>query len=266
MQNFLTHLINLFFNWLCRLPVVQRLRQRFPRSTDFVLRRFDTSSFIGLPLTMLLLVIYVNISLLSELTESVIDSEGVVTLDKQFTDFLFSLRSKWLSQVLYSLTQLGTREAVFALGGLVTLVFLFRRRYVAALVFWLTMAGVGLSVQYGKKIISRDRPEEIVAFYPEHNFSFPSGHATTAISLYGMLAYFAYRHAKKTKERTVVLIVSALLILLVGFSRIYLGVHFLSDVLAGFLLGAMWILMGVSLMETFTYLQQRKATRMAKID
>ena len=72
------------------------------------------------------------------------------------------------------------------MGGLATIVFLYRRRYTAVLAFWLTMAGIGLSVQYGKKFISRDRPME-VAFYPEHNFSFPSGHATTSMALYGML-------------------------------------------------------------------------------
>ncbi|GAB2539122.1 phosphatase PAP2 family protein [Rufibacter soli] len=262
MKNFLTHLLQTFLAWLLRQPLVQRLRHRFPRSSDFLLNRFDTSSFVGLPLTLLLLVIYVNISLLSELTESVVESEGVVALDKQFTNFLFGLRSGWLSQLLFSVTQLGTREAVFAMGGLATLVFLVRRRYAATLVFWLIMAGVGLSVQYGKKIISRDRPQEILAFYPEHNFSFPSGHATTAIALYGMLAYFVYRHSQKTAQRTVILILAALLILLIGFSRIYLGVHFLSDVLAGFLLGSSWVLLGVSLMEFFTYRQNSKATRL----
>jgi undecaprenyl-diphosphatase len=122
------------------------------------------------------------------------------------------------------------------------------------------MAGIGLSVQYGKKFISRDRPAK-VAFYPEHNSSFPSGHATTAISLYGMLAFFLYRHLKQKGQRRAILLLAAVLITLIGFSRIYLGVHFLSDVVAGFLLGAMWVLVGISVMEVLTYLRERGKVR-----
>ncbi|MBD1398632.1 phosphatase PAP2 family protein [Pontibacter sp. JH31] len=257
MKNFLTYIFQRFRVWLSRQPLVQRLQRRFPKAFRFLLNRFDTSSFIGLPLTILFLVIGINAALLSQLTEDVIESEGVVSLDEQFTAFLYSIRSGWLSQLFYALTQLGTREAVFAMGGLATIVFFYRRRYIAVLAFWLTMAGIGLSVQYGKQFISRDRPME-VAFYPEHNFSFPSGHATTSMALYGMLAYFMYRHLGSKRQRQTVLLASGVLIVMVGFSRIYLGVHFLSDVLAGFLLGAMWVLMGISLMEVMTYLQHRR--------
>ncbi|WP_018479993.1 phosphatase PAP2 family protein [Pontibacter roseus] len=261
MKNFLTPLFHTFIAWLARQPLVQRLQRRFPRAFRFLLRRFDTTTFIGLPLTILVLVIGINAALLSQLAEDVVESEGVVALDEKFTAFLYGIRSNWLSQLLYSFTQLGTREAVFAMGGLATVIFLYRRRYTAILVFWLTMAGVGLSVQYGKKLISRERPDK-VAFYPEHNFSFPSGHATTAMGLYGMLAYFLYRHFRgQRRERRLSLLATGIAIVLIGFSRIYLGVHFLSDVLAGFILGAMWVLLGISLMEVLTYVQQRKPAR-----
>lgn len=260
MNHFLTHLFQSTRGWLARQPLVQRLFHRFPRLSSFLLRRFDTTTFIGLPLTILLLVIAVNAALLSQLTEDVVESEGVVHLDKAFTAFLYSMRSEWLSHTFYAFTQLGTREAVFAVGGLATIVFLYNRRYTAVLAFWLTMAGVGLSVQYGKKFISRDRPTE-VAFYPEHNFSFPSGHATTSMALWGILAYFGYRHLYQRRLRNGVLVGAGALILLVGFSRIYLGVHFLSDVLAGFLLGAMWVLLGISIVEVMSYLRTRKKLR-----
>jgi membrane-associated phospholipid phosphatase len=257
MKNFLTYLFQTLVGWLKRQPLAQRLHRRFPNTFRFLLHRFDTTTFIGLPLTILLVVIGINVALLSQLTEDVIESEGVVHLDKAFTAFLYSVRSEWLSQTFYALTQLGTREAVFAIGGLATIVLLYRRRYTAVLAFWLTMAGVGLSVQYGKKYISRDRPTE-VAFYPEHNFSFPSGHATTSIALWGMLAYFGYRHLDHRRQRRLTILTAGALILMIGFSRVYLGVHFLSDVLAGFLLGAMWVLLCISLMEVMSYLNARK--------
>lgn len=260
MKNFLTYLFQDFISWLSTQPVVQRLQQRYPGTFRFVVRRFDTTTFIGLPLTILLLAIGINAMLLSELTEDVIESDGIVHIDGQFTDFLYSIRSNWLSQAFYAFTQLGTREAVFAMGGLASIVLLYKRRYPALLAFWITMAGVGLSVQYGKKIISRDRPID-VAFYPVDKFSFPSGHATTTIALYGMLACLMYRHLDKRWQRRAILAATGVLVLIVGFSRIYLGVHYLSDVLAGFLLGAMWVLLGISLMEVMVHLRKRSAAR-----
>ncbi len=229
-------------------PPVVRLRRRYPRTIHFLANRFSTSSFIGLPLTLLIVIFLFNSMLLSELTEEIIESGGVVRLDEKFTALLFGIRSNWLSQVLYLITQLGTRAAVFLVGAIVSVLFLYRRRYIPLLAFWLVMAGVGLSVRYGKTFISRDRPVD-VAYYQEHNYSFPSGHATTVIALVGMVAYFLCRHYQQPASRRIIVFFAVLLIGAVGFTRIYLGVHFLTDVLAGFMLGTLWLLLGISLTE-----------------
>ncbi|WP_242929530.1 phosphatase PAP2 family protein [Pontibacter vulgaris] len=252
MKNILAYNIQELYLWLSRLPVILWLGKRFPRLTAFILNRFNTATFVGLPLTMLLLVFWVNASMLSELTEEIIESRGVVALDLDFTQMLYEARSSQLSLVLYVFSYLGTREAVFVVGALATFILLYHKKYVAILVFWLVMSGVGLSVQYGKKYISRNRPSE-VGYYQEHNHSFPSGHATTSMALYGLLTYFLARHYTKQKQRLALIWLAGFIILIVGFSRIYLGVHFLTDVLAGFLLGALWILVGVSLVEMMNY-------------
>lgn len=241
-----------------RQPVVLRLRQRYPGLWQFVINRFNTRVFIGLPLTLMVLAFGVNIALLSELTESVLDTEWIVTLDKEFTAILYKVRSDTLSRILYGFTLLGEREAVFIIGGVVSAVFLYRRHFVALFAFWLALAGVGISTRYGKTFISRERPAD-VAYYVVEHFSFPSGHATTVMAMFGLLAYFLYRHYYAHPHRRYVLWLAAVLIVIVGFSRIYLGVHYLSDVLAGFLLGALWLLVGISLMEVMTYRRNGKA-------
>jgi len=241
-------------------PVVLRQRQRYPRVWRFLINRFNTEAFIGLPLTLMVLAFAVNIALLSELTESVLDSEWIVTLDKAFTAMLFKARSETLSKILYAFTQLGEKQAVFIVGGVVSAIFLYRRSFVALFVFWLTMAGVGISTRYGKTFISRERPAD-VAYYAVEHFSFPSGHATTAIALYGLLAYFLYRHYHTHPRRGLILWLSAGLILIIGFSRVYLGVHYLSDVLGGYLLGILWLLVGISLIEVMMYRNQGKGKR-----
>lgn len=260
MKNVLSGNVREAIVWLKHQPVVQRLRQRYPKLSQFFINRFNTKLFVGLPLTLVLLVFVVNLALLSQLTESVLDSEWIVTVDKEFTSLLFDTRSNTLSQVFYAFTLLGEREAVFIIGGVASAIFLYRRNYAALFAFWLTLAGVGLTTRYGKTLISRERPVD-VAYYVVEHFSFPSGHATTAIALYGLLAYFLYRHYHAHAQRKLLLWLAAVLILVVGFSRIYLGVHYLSDVLAGFLLGALWLLVGISLVEVMLHRKKKRVSR-----
>lgn len=94
----------------------------------------------------------------------------------------------------------------------------------------------------------RERPLQ-VAYYPETGYSFPSGHSATAMVLYGLLAYWLIRGQHRTKNWVMIGVVAVGLIGIVGFSRIYLGVHFLSDVLGGYLLGICWLIVGVVLTE-----------------
>ncbi|NEM99479.1 phosphatase PAP2 family protein [Pontibacter burrus] len=246
-----------FRTWFTTIPGVQHFRQRYPRIASFIGNRFDPGIFVGLPLSLLLLVGLVNIILLSELTESVMDAEWIVVADQKFTDLLYSMRSEWLSRCLYVITSLGEREAVFTVGGVATVFMFYYKRYWAIVAFWLAMAGVGLSVQFAKSFISRARPAG-VAYYEVEHFSFPSGHATTAMALYGMLGYLLYRNIQNLLYRRLIVVGTIIFIVLVGFSRIYLGVHFLSDVLAGFLLGMLWMLVGISLEEVMLYRKKRR--------
>lgn len=243
--------------WLVRQPPVMRLRQRYPKAATFITDRFNTNYFVGLPLTLIVLAVLLNLVLLSNLAESVVEAEWVVQVDKRLNDLLYSIRSEWVSRVFYTITWLGDRQAVFVLGGLATIVLLLRRRWAAIIAFWVAMGGAGLSVRFGKKIISRDRPVQDMAYYIVDHFSFPSGHSTTAIALIGMLVYFLYRQQEAPLLRRLMVVVGTILVMMVGFSRMYLGVHYFSDVLAGFLLGGLWLLVGISIVEVMEYHKQR---------
>ena len=103
----------------------------------------------------------------------------------------------------------------------------------------------------------RERP-----FFPdplatESTYSFPSGHASVSLAVYGTIGYIAARHAPTRRRQIGILAAAAALILLIGFSRLYLGVHYLSDVIAGFSLGLAWVAFCVVLL----HLRLRLTTR-----
>jgi len=92
-------------------------------------------------------------------------------------------------------------------------------------------------------------PEGLVPVYVETSYSFPSGHATIAVAFYGFLIYVVWRNTKSWTYKINLLFAGLVIIAAIGFSRLYLGVHFLSDVLSGYLLGLLWLIISVSMVE-----------------
>ncbi len=122
------------------------------------------------------------------------------------------------------------------------------RRYI--LPFLVTLAGTGISVWASKLLFHRVRPGGLLPTYVEQSYSFPSGHSAIAIALYGFLVYMLLRQKVTHKVRVGSVAACVLLIFLIGLSRLYLGVHYLSDVWGGYMLGAAWLIVGMLLAET----------------
>ncbi len=222
--------------------------KRYPVFVRWLAHRLSTDQFTGLPLTGLLILVVVTGMLLSEVAENIINAEPMVQIDGQFTHWLFQGRTSQLSRLFYGITWFGSLYATvgFTLAGSIALLWQHQRRN--AVILWLLLGGVSLFVQVGKRTFDRSRPLQ-VAYYPETGYSFPSGHSAVAMTLYGLLAYLAIRRLRNPIWRVLVGLSAACLILAVGFSRIYLGVHFLSDVLGGYLLGIGWLIVGIILTE-----------------
>ncbi|MBN8826576.1 MULTISPECIES: phosphatase PAP2 family protein [unclassified Spirosoma] len=225
-----------------------RLAKHFPRFVGWLAERLSTDHFRGLPLTVLAGLMVVNVMVLSEITENLVNSEPMVQVDHGFTQWLFRERSTPVSQLLYALTWLGSAYVTIGLTLIGSFVLYRQKKGRNMVILWILMAGVGLFVQVGKRTFIRARPTE-VAYYTESGYSFPSGHSATAMTLYGLLGYWLVRGRRRIQNQWLVGICAIGLILVVGFSRIYLGVHFLSDVLGGYLVGACWLIVGIVLTE-----------------
>lgn len=252
MINFLKNLLNHFLILVSTNSWVVRFAKRYPVVFGFFVNRFKLSRFTGFPLTIGTGILLINAMIFSEIAENIVNAETMVRVDQRFTLFLFKHRSLFMSKSLFVITQMASQKFTIGLAILVSgLLWIFRQKtYILAL--WLMLAGVGLSIYYGKQVFHRVRPLD-VAYYQETSFSFPSGHSTTAMALYGLLTYFLMRHTLDSIKRKLLLLAAVGIILLIGFSRMYLGVHFLSDVAGGYILGSIWLILGITLTEWLNY-------------
>lgn len=230
---------------------VKKLVQQNPELFSFLKKRFLRTEFSGLPLTILgVAFVYVLFSFFG-IVQDVLASDLIVSLDTRLTNLVYAFRDPVLIKVFLWITLLGKGQIVISLATIASILFwlLKRRMYIVSL--WITILGSELFVFIGKLLIHRSRPSELIPFYNETSLSFPSGHATIAVALYGFLLYFLWRHLHELKTKTTVLFVGFLVIFLIGFSRIYLGVHYLSDVLGGYLVGLLWLIVGITFTEWY---------------
>ena len=123
-----------------------------------------------------------------------------------------------------------------------------------------TSVGAGILTTTIKNYIDRPRPEVVTHLIPASGFSYPSGHSLAAASLYLTVAILVCRHLQRAGHQIAILAMTVGIILLVGISRIYLGVHYPSDVASGISLGAAWALL---LAGCFSFLPDPKLARPA---
>ena len=123
----------------------------------------------------------------------------------------------------------------------IILVIILKRKNITVLIFGNMIFVIILNFIL-KLIFSRQRPLSYMLI-DESGYSFPSGHSMVGIAFYGMIIYITYKLIKKVWLRRIFTISLAVLIALIGFSRIYLGVHYPSDVIAGFAFGYMFLIL-----------------------
>lgn len=177
------------------------------------------------------------------------DADGTLgAIDEAFTDALHASAGRgWLS-FFKGLTHLGDTATLVALGVVVALLLLWRCHPLFALGWSLALAGNGVLNQSLKRMFERVRPLHEHGLVREDSYSFPSGHSSGAVAAYGMLTYVLLRTLPSRWHLAVLLLLPALA-LSVGFSRVFLQVHYPSDVLAGFASGTAWVVVCILVVE-----------------
>ena len=173
---------------------------------------------------------------------------ALVGFDAALAQGLHDQLSAGLLQVVAVLTNLGKPVLLAFAGAVIALLLALRRRWRLFVPWCVALVGTAGSGHVVKHFVQRARPFDGHGFVPETGFSFPSGHASMSMVFYGMLAYLLLRQFLPRHHRDTVAAAIAL-VTLIGFSRVLLQAHYLSDVLAGYALGACWLVIGIAMAE-----------------
>lgn len=228
------------------LPPVKRVFASYPDAVAFF-ARFSSIGGLVLRLSLGLLVSILLGLIFAEIADELQD-EWLILVDETVLTVISRLRTPWLTDLFLLITFLGSGYFVAACSLLVALVLLIVRRPILLIGFSAIISGGGLFNHILKAVFTRPRP-----FYEPiaeaAGWSFPSGHAMTSIVFYGALVYLLFLLVKRRSIRIAAMGVALFLVLLIGFSRMYLGVHYLTDVVAGYTAGLIWLVASISALD-----------------
>ncbi|WP_426177321.1 phosphatase PAP2 family protein [Massilia sp. TWR1-2-2] len=172
------------------------------------------------------------------IVQDVMANDPIVQFDQAVNSQMQNLRTDWGDHVMVALTEVGGPAGTIALIVTLSLYFAYRR-YWRTLGYWIAAVSVAeVLVWVVKFTLGRARPHNIYTGIEQ--YSFPSGHTTLSIVVYGFMA-FLLANGKPTKKKVALTLTAATVIVLISISRIYLGVHWFSDVIGSLSLGMIWV-------------------------
>jgi undecaprenyl-diphosphatase len=185
-----------------------------------------------------------------------INDNKIVNFDNRITDFLQSMNSQILTNIMKFFTFIGSGSVIGFIVIMAMIFFYVVLKHRSELVLLVgVVIGSALLNLILKMTFHRARPT-INRIIDASGYSFPSGHSMAAFTLYGILSFLLWKHISSYSGRSLLIIISVLMIAMIGISRIYLGVHYPSDVLGGFLASGIWLIFSI---WTFQNYQERKS-------
>ncbi len=212
------------------------------------LNQYNTTLPYVITVLIALILVVGGINLFVELTET-LKTEKLATYDTAITDYVISYRSPQLTSYFKFMTNVGDTYGyliVLTVFLLVSLIVFKRWKYIVQATLILALATI--SNMMLKRFIDRARPgiEHLVSV---ETLSYPSGHAMSAMAFYGFLIFLVTKFNIQKMIKYVLIIVLITIIISIGISRIYLGVHFPSDIAGGFIAGFIWVVFCVLLFD-----------------
>lgn len=234
---------------------------------EFLIRRFDGRGAYGLFFAVGLGVIAATVWAFGGVLQDVLAGEEIALFDKLVVAFFAEHRVSWVTTAMRGATLLGTAWFVVLLVlGAGFILGVRAHSWRPFLLLGAAAGGAGMLDFIAKVVIARPRPPALWMVGPVTGFSFPSGHAAEA-AVYGMLAYLVARPCSTSRGKVLAWALAGVVSIAIGMSRVYLGVHWPTDVLGGWALAAMWLailLTGVHVIQAATSRASGKSSSEAK--
>lgn len=216
---------------------VLRWQENYPRFFNFFRERFSLSAPYGFYFSYGILLSAALFAYFIGIVEDVLTHDPFVEVDVRIMNLIVALRSVQISKVLLLFTYLGNWEIVVSLGAIIAVTLWLSGERWKVIFFSIGIVVGELIFAAFKLLFHRTRPDLGLSLITRDGYAFPSGHAVTSVIFYGMIGFGIFLMLKKWWQKALTVIFTLTVIFLIGFSRMYLGVHWLSDVAAGWTLG-----------------------------
>ena len=188
------------------------------------------------------MIIFIGLILFLVILEYILDYE-IKNFDVWGYNVVARSISDYMTPIAKIITKFGNAESLILITIISCFVVKGKKNKWAIPINLACVATLNLTL---KNIIQRPRPPLEFRMVEESSFSFPSGHAMASMAFYGLIIYFINKNMKNNKLKKVICIILSILIFLIGMSRIYLGVHYASDVIAGFAISIVYLVLYIT--------------------
>ena len=231
----------------------------FQKQIRFLQNRLSPQGYAGLHLTVGVLVVLICGWCFGEIAEDVSHGDPIVQVDRHVAVWFHQHASPTITQVARTISFFGSAGWLTAVSIGIVLFFVSRRDWLNASLVAFVMVGGGTLDVVLKHFFHRERPVLENPLVTLSSYGFPSGHTMEATLLYGLLALLAWKNARNCAARLGCVVGACFLVLLIGLTRIYLGAHFLTDVLGALAAGLFWLVFCWTAFETLR--RRRDSTR-----
>lgn len=206
-------------------------------------------------------IICVGLAVLFDYLASAIENQSIEHFDLVVITFIQGMEMSWLTPIMKVFTWVGSGYVVAFITIIVFILLFFIYRYrVQAFLLVTVILGTVILNPLLKIYFKRERPE-IYRILDATGYSFPSGHTMMAFSLYTIIAYIVWRNMRTTLNRVLLILFTTFMILTISTSRIYLGVHYPSDIVGGFIASAFWVSIAIAVYGFYQDRRKNKGNR-----
>lgn len=222
---------------------VSLMERRLRAFWHFLVERFRHGERYGLDVTLAFIAIALTLWAFLELVEGAVTEADLQSLDNTIQTFFSGILTPGMAEYITIITDLGGTRGTVVGVVLVSIPLLLLRRWWSFFGLVFATGGGGLVVLGLKAVFGRARPVE--SFIDVGGYAFPSGHAFSAMVFFGYVIYLGHKHFRSSVIHVLITLSSFLMIVLIGSSRVFLNVHWLTDVLGGFVAGIAWLVLSI---------------------